>query len=337
MKKVGILTFTYGDNYGQRLQNLAVQTILERLGFDAFTIPQVKPRNYKIANGLRHQNFEKFDDSFVKYYGDTIGKYKIPRGLSTFDYFIVGSDQVWSPYSSDVNWSFFLKFAPSEKRISYAPSVASDDIPKKKEALYRWYLHGFKEISVRESKTEKILRKYTNVPIQTLIDPTLMFDSQFWNNYSLKPKFDLPKNYILYYSLGQKGENEEVIRFTKAMNMSLVSLQSGSDYFTSGPSEFLYLISNAAGVITDSYHGTIFSILYHKPVYFVPRNSNEINMQSRFDTLFDKLGVTLECCNQFPKRCIIDNEKTDVLLDGERKKTDEYLKRVLHINHAESK
>lgn len=337
MKKVGILTFTYGDNYGQRLQNLAVQSTIERLGFEAFTIPQVKPRHYKIVNSVRHQNFEKFDDGFVKYYVDTIGKYKIPRGLSTFDYFIVGSDQVWSPYSPDVNWSFFLKFTPSEKRISYAPSVAADDIPKNKQALYRWYLHGFKEISVRESKSEEVLREYTKVPIQTLIDPTLMFDNQFWNNYSQKPVFDLPKNYILYYSLGQMGENEEVVRFTKTMNMSLISLQSGSDYFMSGPSEFLYLISNATGVITDSYHGIIFSILYHKPVYFVPRDSNGINMQSRFDTLFDKLGVTLECCDRFPKRCIIDYEKTNALLDGERKKTDEYLKRVLHIDCDESK
>ena len=123
MKKVGILTFTYGDNYGQRLQNLALQTILERLGFDAFTIPQVKPRHYKIVNGVRHQNFEKFDDSFVKYYGDTIGKYKIPRGLSTFDYFIVGSDQVWNDDYIDKN-NMMQYIAPQDlKSFGLIPEI----------------------------------------------------------------------------------------------------------------------------------------------------------------------------------------------------------------------
>ncbi|MDD6405629.1 MAG: polysaccharide pyruvyl transferase family protein, partial [Clostridiales bacterium] len=306
MKKVGILTFTYGDNYGQRLQNLAVQNKIEMLGFKSYTIPQVMPRKYKIKNEDRHEIFKQFDADFIRYYQGEIGKYKIPQGLRSFDYFVVGSDQVWSPYSSDVNWTFFLKFAPAYKRIAYAPSMATDDIPIKKSVLYRWYLHGFREISVREEKTEDLLHRYTNVNIQTLIDPTLMFDSDFWNQYSRKPKGILPDKYILCYSLGQINESEEITSFAESKNMRLISLREGSPWFNNGPSEFLYLISNAQYVITDSYHGMIFSILYHKPIYIMPRESGNINMNSRFETLFKKLGIVTGNRQGILQKCVVD-------------------------------
>lgn len=321
MKKIGILTFTYGDNFGQRLQNLAVQEILKTFGFEVYTIPQVVPRRYmKLEKEERHICFEYFNNKFIDFYYDSIGKYKIPKGLEAFDFFVVGSDQVWSPYSPDVNWTFFLKFASTKKRIAYAPSMATDNIPKKKKILYRWYMRGFDAISVREKQSKELLKEFVSVSIETLIDPTLMFDSDFWSNYIIVPKYSLPDEYILYYGLGDSNEDEKLNDFAKSKKCSLIQLTKGTEWFNVGPSQFLYLISCAKYVITDSYHGMIFSILYHKPVYYLNRNTAGINMQSRFETLFSKLDVHLDDGKGPFKKCIIDYSVTNKKLGEERKK-----------------
>ena len=89
--------FLYGDNFGQRLQNLAVQEVIKRFGFEVYTIPQVIPETYRVLYDERHKFFEKYDSDFIKYYPDSIGNNKIPDGLEDFRYFVTGSDQVWSP------------------------------------------------------------------------------------------------------------------------------------------------------------------------------------------------------------------------------------------------
>ena len=332
MKKVGILTFTYGDNFGQRLQNLAVQEILKSLGFKVYTISQVVPKRYmQLEKEKRHSYFEKFNNEYIDFYYGDIGKYKLPRGLNEFDYFVVGSDQVWSPYSPDVNWTFFLKFAASEKRVAYAPSLATNNIPRRKRLLYKWYLHGFKAISVRETQSQELLKEYTSAPILTLIDPTLMFNVDFWNKYIEAPKYYVPESYVLYYGLGDFKNKNDLREFSIGIKCDFIALEKGTDWFDIGPSQFLYLISHAKYVITDSYHGMIFSILYHKTVYYITRNSGGIDMQSRFKTLFSKLQIQLEDSEKPFKRCIIDYVRTEGNLKEERKVALMYLKERFNI------
>ena len=327
MKKVAILTFTYGDNFGQRLQNLAMQEILKSFNFEVFTIPQVVPKQYKqLEKTERHKYFETFNENYITFYNQSIGKYKIPKDLKKFDFFIVGSDQVWSPFSSDVNWTFFLKFAPARKRIAFAPSMATNYLPERKKLLYKWYMHGFNCISVRETQSENLLKELTSIPIQTLIDPTLMFNSEFWDKYILKPEYNIPDSYVLYYGLGNFNDNKNLFDFAENKNCALILLEKTTEWFNIGPSQFLYLIKHAKYVITDSYHGMIFSILYHKKVYYLIRDSGEINMQSRFETLFSKLQVNLEDSSNSPfKKCIIDYSITNKILEIERKKSLDFL------------
>ena len=170
--------------------------------------------------------------------------------------------------------------------------MATTNIPLKKKLLYKLYLNGFDKISVREEKSAKIIQKYTTKSIKTLIDPTLMFDAEFWANYEKKPKYDVPEKYFLYYGLSNSIEDNRILDIAKNNKCSVIFLKEGYKEFDIGPSEFLYLIKNASCVITDSYHGTIFSILYRKPFYHLVRKQGGVDMSSRFDTLFSKLGIS---------------------------------------------
>lgn len=297
-RKIGILTFTYGDNYGQRLQNLAVQEILKLYGYDVYTIPQVLPKNYVVKNHDRHNCFLEFDNENIKYYEYPIGRHRIPQGLQDFSFFVAGSDQIWSPYSNDVNSSLFLRFTSRGKRICLAPSMATSNIPWKKKLVYKLYFNGFDKISVREEESARIIQKYTSKKVETLIDPTLMFDAEFWQKYEKKPKYEVPKNYFLYYGLGNSIENYKVLDIASKHNCSVLFLKEGHKEFDIGPSEFLYLIRHASYVITDSYHGTIFSILYRKPFYHLVREQGGLDMSSRFDTLFSKLSINIDKMEQ---------------------------------------
>lgn len=290
--KVGILTFTYGDNFGQRLQNLAVQEVINAYGFCAYTIPQQIPKYYKPSSDLRHEYFKEFDDKYINYYHYPIGKYTIPKGLKTFSFFVTGSDQVWSPYSPDVNYSFFLRFTKRKKRIAFSPSMACDDIPLKKQLLYKLYFNGFDKISVREEKTAQIIKKLVSKPVTTLIDPTLMFNAEFWKKYQKAPSYNMPERYILYYGLGKSEELTNIVNIAQKRHCEVLILKKGYKEFDIGPSEFLYLIDHAEFVATDSYHGTIFAILFKKPFLYLERKQEDLNMSSRFDTLFQKLSIS---------------------------------------------
>lgn len=328
MNKVGILTFTYGDNFGQRLQNLALQEVITRLGFDVYTIPQILPLNYKINNIERHSIFETFDKNYIKYYCEPIGDNYTPNGIDDFKFFVAGSDQIWSPISKDVNKTFFLRFAPRYKRIAYAPSISTSKIPLRKSIIYFKYINGFRKLSVREYKAKNILKKITNKSISVLIDPTLMFDASFWKKYEKKPNYNVPSNFILYYGLGDNDESQYIKDLAKDMECDYIILREGNKKFNIGPSEFLYLIDNASAIATDSYHGTVFSIIYNKKLYYIKRKNNNIDMSDRFETLFYKLGISLDQ-NSAVK---FDYDKVKEKLNTEREESIKFLQKGLKCN-----
>ena len=204
MAKIGILTFSNTLNYGAALQCYALFTYLRNLGNEVSVIDYrnnrveiTGKRRLKSIKSFKEfllwimtkKNFsirERLFDEFNKNYlvmTEQVDKDDFDIKSAQFDAIIVGSDQVWSPYSPDVNWTFFLKFASTKKRVAYAPSMATDNIPQKKKILYRWYMRGFDAISVREKQSKELLKEFVSVSIETLIDPTLMFDSDLWRSY----------------------------------------------------------------------------------------------------------------------------------------------------------
>lgn len=301
--RLGIITFTYGDNYGQRLQNLAVQELLKLYSDEVYTIKQLKPKvgiltsikwlvhEYRLRKSERHKAFLRFDRQFINYY-------HTPISLDTadafpqqdFDMFFAGSDQIWSPYSHDVNETMFLTFADKEKRNAISPSIASEIIPMELREKYKLYFDGFKQLSIRENKGAELIEEVSGRKATVLLDPTLMFDKSFWEKYAEKPNVRLPSKYAIYYFLGDIDNSTKIDALLRNEGIEKINIMNDKTYKNLGPSEFLYVLKNASLVVTDSYHGTIFSVLFSVPFIIVKRKSN-IDMSSRFETLFSKLGI----------------------------------------------
>lgn len=311
MKTVGIVTFTTGDNFGQRLQNLALQQILHTFKCNIFTI---RKHDFRLTNRywikqrikavfdkdtrafiLRHSCFEEFDNKFIQYYGTIISSKRIPkRMIKEFDAFIAGSDQVWNPNSGDVDDINFLTFANNAQKFSYAASLAVDSIPKEKEEEFRQRLSGYKSISLRESNLEEKIRELSKANVCTVLDPTLLISPKEWIKYERRPRWYTEQNYILKYFLGDE-EDELLFKFAEEKKLTVVDIMNKKhESYISGPSEFIYLIHNADYIITDSYHGIIFSLLFKKKFALVQRKDSIISMKSRFNTLFQCLGIPFE-------------------------------------------
>ena len=223
-----------------------------------------------------------------------------------FDFFVCGSDQIWSPYSCDVNNTFFLTFAEKNKRIALAPSIASEDIPQDKIEEFREYFRGFNYISTREYAGSNLVQKITGNFVETLIDPTLLFDSDFWIAHEKQPKNICQGRYALCYFLGNTSQLKKINEICCSEGLTVIDILHDKKYLSLGPDEFIYLIHNAQKVFTDSYHGTIFSIIFHVPLILCNREGAKINMNSRFETLLTKLGI-----NSKP----LQNTMSDVLVD----------------------
>lgn len=197
----------------------------------------------------------------------------------------------------------FLTFSPREKRIAFSPSLAAPTIPEEKRELFHGYFDGFDRLSVREQKSAELINSLYGLKAEVLIDPTLMFDGSWWERYEKEPHCGLPNDYVLTYFLGSTAYEERVAEICDSLSCKRVDLLGDARYYALGPSEFLYAVRHAKLVATDSYHGSIFSILFGKPLIYCPRESTGPDMSSRFDTLASELGVSfversiLSVCN----------------------------------------
>lgn len=348
--KAGIVTFTYGCNYGQRLQNFAVQNILEENGYSAYTLRQKPPfsdflhlvnRSFRklknpykiILNTKRQRRFNSFDRKYIHFFNKIISEQSNIYSINQyFDIFVAGSDQIWNPFSCDVNSIYFLQFAPKEKRITLAPSFSVDHIPEEKKDMYSKYLKDISNISVREYRGAEIIYELCGKKAAVILDPTLMISANVWEKISKRPS-NLPKGkYVLLYFLS-RYEKQKIMSWVGEKNLYVIDLIDDPVWYsTIGPEEFLYLIHNAEIVFTDSYHGTIFSVLFHKQVRNFIRISGDFSMQSRFDTLYSKLGLPIQIVtNHLDFETAFDYCVIDKKLLEERKKTKAYIEKVLNV------
>ena len=307
--KYGILTINDKSNYGNRLQNFALQEILKKYG-QVETINNVYGlynKNYKqrIINKLKYYmkkmmpvnpahirslNFENFE-KHIKKSKYLIDKEHIPEKIQNkYDKFIIGSDQVWNPYFERMSKIDFALFAPKEKVISYAASFGVNDIPEDKKREYINGLNNVSKISVREESGAKIVRELTGRDAQVVLDPTLLLEKKEWKEVIKKPRNIPTKKYILTYFLGNISEERRsrLAELAKKNDYEIVNLGKIEypEYFIAGPSEFLWYFENAKIIFTDSFHACVFSIIFDKTFYYMNREDKEISMNSRIETLF---------------------------------------------------
>lgn len=363
MKTISIVTISYGHNYGNKLQNYAMQKTYESLGLKPTTIkfiPNINKKkkyaqllhNFKlniIINKLKKKinynnckniynkrisNFEKFNKliNFSKEY-DENNYYKIAD--ENFDYYSVGSDQVWNTYFADFSKYYLLDFIPTNNKIAYAPSFGSSSIDKKYELDFKHALSKFKVLSCREEKGANLIYNLVNKKVPVLVDPTMLLSSMEWDAISELPIEYINKKYIVIYFLGNSKQNEinKINSFAKKNNCEIVNLlDSFSNNYSYGPSEFLGLIKNAYAVFTDSFHASLFSIIYKKPFLVFGRVEKGKSMSSRIDTLLEKFDLQdRKYINNFDKLFNCNYENVERILKIEKEKSIDYIKMNLNI------
>lgn len=269
MKKIGILTINDYTNYGNRLQNYAVQEVLKSLGTDPVTIvnstrvnrtttkidsrlqrllklflkrefKNFKKKYYLRINGnqireaqaTKVNNFKSFSNQYINETDSSISIDNIPKDLNdSFDYFITGSDQVWNPSFRHFSEIDFLTFAPQNKRIAYSPSFGISSVPEEyKEDFKRW-INEMSFLSVREDAGVRIIKELTGRESTVLLDPTMMLDKDKWFEISKKDKFKPDVPYLCTYFLGETFEAHKasVYKIAKSNNLEVVNLGSVYD------------------------------------------------------------------------------------------------------------
>lgn len=368
MKKIAILTITDGQNYGNRLQNYALQKVLTGLGFDVETIKrktwrdlrgikkykQLIKKMIKVVLGypcgryhkLRVRSFEKFNNRYLKFSDVVLSDNRYPSGLSErYDYFVVGSDQVWNAgfriiYEDIKNHLAF--FAESQQRISYAASFGTDKIAPGYEDVFKEELPKFKAVSVREISGVRIARE-CGVEATVVIDPTMLLTGSQWLEIAKKPSYIEDEPFILTYFLGDRDDelNDYIRRISegkKIVNLEIESVLddkiSSVDEYCSAPDEFVWLAANADCIITDSFHATVFSILFHRPFCVFERKAinDSYKMGSRLDTLLelfhlDRFHDSNRSFSVIPEEYVTD--EIEQILMTERKKSMEFLRSAL--------
>ena len=295
MKKAGIITIIDKTNFGNRLQNYALSYYCNNiLRIDTYTLENhdyLNNRKLLILRILKHYfrklkkksedkrdtdrkyNFLLFDQK-IKYHKKTINAY---TNLNEFDYLIVGSDQIWNPNFRRLRDVDVLKFANNSKKISYAASFGVEEISDKYKRKILDSISKFDCLSVREESGKRIIQSVANVNVDVLIDPTMLLNSEDWDKISKSPKKIPKRKYILCYFLGNNSEKrkKEINRIAQEHNYDIIDiLNIDGDYYSCGPSEFIWLVKNSSFICTDSFHASVFAT----------------GMQSRGDALLE------QCC-----------------------------------------
>lgn len=356
MKKIGIITIVDNNNYGNRVQNYAVQQILKSFNiYDVETIqnePRLNKRTSKIEyllrviktilkdvdndrnKSLRKKLFFKFNEENIKF---SDKKFNVFRKYTEYDYFVVGSDQVWNPTFSRLRNFELLDFNTTAKKIAFSASFGISKLPNEYKDIIKKELVNFKKISVREDAGKEIIKNLDiGKDVEVLVDPTMLLTTEEWDKVAKKPEQLKTDKYILNYFLGElSGERKKEINRIASENQCEVIniLDKNSLFYQTGPSEFLYLEKNAYLICTDSFHSSVFALLYNRPFVVFNREDKNMSMNSRIETLINKFKLENR---EFSGKITNENLQHDYsnayeILEKEKEKSLIFLKNALDI------
>ena len=324
-KKVAVITWC-NHNFGSRLQNYAVQQYLIGLGFESVTSPygeewyEPMPLLLEICRKIMHfalkftkaekrralenrnsaermRCFSAFSKQYMNCDPDLLFRnHNYSKLKEKYDYFVAGSDQIWHgyQYSRKELEFYFLEFADRSQRFTFAPSFGLYQFPWYFRNVFKKGLLGFDHLSIREERGAEMIKELTGQDAVVLLDPTLLVDTSEWYKILKRPSQYIDNNYILIYFIGDMPEEIEnnIRAFAGHINANIVNLMDcDGDFFVhTRPDEFLYWIYHAKLVVTDSFHASIFSILFNRPFAVFDRRDC-YGAKSRLDTLLSKFSL----------------------------------------------
>lgn len=247
-----------------------------------FLFPKIYWLKQLLNRKIEKDRATRFDDFFKKNVNESREFRTVDALMANppiYDVYMVGSDELWNKRCNSSMLPFFLSFAPKgAKKVAYAASTgAHDNYDIADREIYKRHLPDFSAISMREASSCKCFGEMLGREIIHVVDPTLLLTAQEWDNVAIP--YAQEKPYILVYDLipsdaiwslarrWAKARRCEIVRICG--DSSLKPVDGVKQFPTFGPAEYIGLFKNAKGVITNSFHGTVFSIIYGKPFYCV--------------------------------------------------------------------
>ena len=324
--KIGIITFHNSYNCGSMLESYAIQTVVQKLGYEAEIVNfssegqkeiyAIRFKNNSIKNimkniltipakskiELNNKKYEEFKQKNFKLSKEYVKGSEISE--EEYNAVIAGSDQIWNITIEDYDDAYFLPWVKEAKKIAYSPSFGAKKISENTddERKYCNYLKEFDCLSIRENNGQKWIKEMTGIDIPVLLDPTLLLETEDYNKIE-DTSLQEEDKYIFFYC---PSFNREICKFVKKLadkyNLKVITWSTKSYYFKliksfgfilpqyESPAVYLNLIKNAEIVLTTSYHGTIFSTLYQKK-FITIKNGEMYGSDDRVITLLKQLNM----------------------------------------------
>lgn len=255
---------------------------------------------------IRNSKFDEFEKNYFRNLSEVCTNYEelLEKGKQLSAY-LVGSDQLWLPAGLSTNF-YNLNFASdASTKISYATSFGVSKIPNYQKKRTAAYLKRIDYLSVREQKGVQIVKEVADKDAELVVDPTLLLSSSEWAEY-IPPKSIIDEKYIFVYFIGNNPEQRKIVEELRTKTgLIIVALRHIDEYipedenfgdialYDVGPAEFVNLIRNASYICTDSFHGSVFSIINKKSFIIFNRfdNSEKNSTNSRIDSLCNILNL----------------------------------------------
>lgn len=386
MMKIGIITwFTY-ENFGTKLQAIALQKYLKDNKHTPILMNFEPPENEKIEvkshiiNNYKNIENKKLIIKKVKNkiynFIEKIGRRKYKNELlersrnfkdiirdncilserieskkeyinacNEMDCLVFGSDQIWNP-----NWFHPFYYANYEeivvKKVAYAPSIGITEINNPQKESYQKSLESFSRIGIREKTGKKIIQELYKGTVEQVVDPTLLHTQDEWRQMlGVQQSHDNhPEKYICVYFLGENMKHWKMVYSLARKEKLKVKIIPcvGTSFLRRGVvvanatlHEFVEIISNAQYVITDSFHGTVFSVIFNRNFYTVERfnSKDSLSQNSRIFDFLSEIDL-IERIIPFDSSRIDDVKKIDYDMVNKRldiliKKSKEFLDKLV--------
>lgn len=353
-----IITFHDAYNYGAVLQAYALQKFLEKnFGkttiinyhnnqvMDVYKFPNIKlffvnPKKFlkRVSQYIffytKRKNIDLFTRDFAMVDFEEFCKTLDSETMNSDKVIVVGSDQIWNYQLTGLDGTYFASFAHNVIKISYAASFGVSEIPEKYQAEYSDYLKELQHISVREEKAKQIVQNLIGINPVVSVDPTLLLNQTEWCELTNKV---VDYEYILVYKIThQQNLLKFANKLSKEYNLPIIYIPNdvgekftGRMVTSAGPKEWLSYIKYAKYVVTNSFHGTVFSTIFEKDFYcevLIDKHSGS----SRLESFLSKFNLEDRIIHG-DKFC--HNKKIDWLnvrniIEQERSRTYEYFDEI---------
>lgn len=317
--KVGLLTYHRAHNYGGVLQCYALTKAIKKLGYQVEVVDyqckyfKEQYKQYSLTNlpklkkllailvyngNVKYNgaNFDSFVEQYLPITSVTYSKESIKKIDGEYDLFLTGSDQVWSPFCSGFDTTYFLDFSNQTKKCAYAASFGVDSIDMKFNKDYTELFGGFSNVSLREESGASIYQGFTGKEEPVVLDPTLLLGENDWQELIV----DEYKNrkYVLVYMIAESKNTLSMAKsLAKEKGLEVIYI-SDRLYKRNGitnlskvkVTDWVSLFYHAEYVVTNSFHGIAFSINFKKEFYvqFLPGRAKT---NTRISTILNKFDL----------------------------------------------